>query len=121
MTKCDNKECFYNSLAKCKKTDFLSDNPDLTTQYNIIGKNDGGCEVYVKLIQVKRGSAELSGLSDKDMSCILPFGVITEPEKNLKNCHGSLKEEIQNIIIQRLHSQISENLGKISTETTKVI
>ena len=35
--------------------------------------------------------------------------------------HQQLKEEIQSIIIQRMHAQIVENIGKVSEEATKVI
>ena len=90
-------------------------------EYKILGKEGNSCNVYVQLLQLKKGAVELTILENKDMICSLPFGVLQEPEKNLKNCHGRLKEEIQNIIIQRMHSQIVENLGKISEETTQVI
>jgi hypothetical protein len=121
MTKCSNQECFYNSLVSCRKTLYVNDNTDMIMQYRIEGKTGSKCQVNVDLLQVKRGSAELVSLEGKGMICYTDLGVIIDPEKNLKNCHGVLKEEIQNIIIQRMHSQIVENIGKISEETTKVI
>lgn len=121
MHKCTSQECFYSSLVNCKKTSYLNDNADTTMQYNILGKQDNRCAVKVELLQVKKGSIELAVLENKQMVCSTDLGVITDPEKNLQNCHGTLKEEIQNIIIQRMHSQIVENLGKIGEETTKVI
>lgn len=121
MHKCSTQECFYNALTQCKKTLYISENADSDMEYKILGRENDKCNVYVRLLQIKKGSAELAILEDKDMICSLPYGVLEEPEKNLKNCHGRLKEEIQNIIIQRMHSQIVENLGKISEETTQVI
>jgi hypothetical protein len=55
------------------------------------------------------------------MVCAIPFGIMMQPEENLKVCHGILKEEIQELIITRMHAQIVENLGKISEETTKIL
>ena len=121
MNKCSTQECFYSSLTQCKRTLYISENTDSDMEYKILGKEGNSCNVYVQLLQLKKGAVELTILENKDMICSLPFGVLQEPEKNLKNCHGRLKEEIQNIIIQRMHSQIVENLGKISEETTQVI
>ena len=43
------------------------------------------------------------------------------PESNTKNCHGLLKEAIQEVVINRMYSEIVQNLGKISEETTKIL
>jgi hypothetical protein len=121
VNKCSSKECFYNSLSDCRKTSYISDTPETTIEYSILGISKGKCDVNVKMLQIKKGSAELSILEDKEMVCSLQLDLIVDPEKDLKNCHGVLKEEIQNVIIQRMHSQIVENLGKITEETTKVL
>ena len=47
------------------------------------------------------------------MSCFYDFGIAEYPEKDLSKCHGRLKEELQRIVIEKLHSHILENLGKI--------
>jgi hypothetical protein len=121
MNKCDTNECFNNALAKCKKTMFIKENPDTTMGYTILGEKDNKCSVNVELLQIKQGSSELAVLEGKEMTCMTDLGVISTPEQNLKNCHGLLKEEIQSIIIQRMHAQIIENIGKIGEETTKII
>ena len=121
VNKCSSKECFYNSLSDCRKTTYISDTPETTIEYSILGISKGKCDVNVKMLQIKKGSAELSILEDKEMVCSLQLDLIVDPEKDLKNCHGVLKEEIQNVIIQRMHSQIVENLGKITEETTRVL
>jgi hypothetical protein len=118
---CSSQECFYNSLSDCRKTSYISDTPETTIQYSILGISRGKCDVNVKMLQVKKGTVELSALEDKEMVCSLPLDLVVDPEKDLKNCHGILKEEIQNIIIQRMHAQIVENIGKISEEATKVL
>ena len=63
----------------------------------------------------------MANLEGKDMDCFLKLGLVISPEKSLKDCHGLLKEDIQEMIIQRMHSQIVENLGKINEETTKIL
>ena len=50
------------------------------------------------------------------MNCYLPLGDTSYPEGNIQQCKGELKEELQNLIIQKLHSYILENLDKISGE-----
>jgi len=121
VNKCSNQQCFYDYLAKCEKNSYLSETTDSVMNYKILGTEDGKCKVEVTLVQLKRGSAELAVLENQDMICYLPIGVQMDPENNLKDCHGRLKEEIQNIIIQRMHSQIVQNLGQINEETTSVL
>ena len=47
-------------------------------------------------------------------------GLIVYPEKDLGVCHGRLKEELQGIIIKRLHTYIVDNIGEID-ETLDLI
>jgi len=63
----------------------------------------------------------MAGMEGKEMVCYLPLGTITSPQGNLANCHGLLKEEMQSLIINRLHNYIVNNLGQISEELTKAI
>ena len=118
---CNDESCFTNSLSKCAKTTYVKDDGTNIIQYNILGKSQGECKVNVQMLQIKSGSAELSVLEGSEMTCLLQLGLVVDPAKTLKNCHGILKEEIQNIIIQRMHAQIVQNIGKISEETTKII
>ena len=121
MIQCNDELCFTNSLAKCSKTSYVKDDGTNIIQYNILGGTSSECNINVKMLNIKTGSAELTALEGEEMSCSMPKGLVTDPAKNLKYCHGILKEEIQNIIIQRMHAQIVQNLGKIGEETTKVI
>ncbi len=121
INRCNSQECFYNSLADCRKTIYIADSPETTLEYEILGISRGKCDVNVRMLEIKRGSTELSVLENQEMVCSLQLDLIVDPEKDLKNCHGILKEEIQNIIIQRMHSQIVENIGKVSEEASRVI
>ena len=121
INKCDSKECFNQALVKCSRESYLQDSSETSILYKILGKGDNSCRVNVQLVQFKQGTAELSALQGQEMICSIPLGVVVSPESNIQNCHGLLKESIQQLIIQRMHSQIVENLGKISAETTKIL
>jgi hypothetical protein len=118
---CLNQECFNKALISCKKVSYTKENIDTVIQYRILGRSGEWCEVNVKLLQVKHGTLELIPLEGKEMVCSVPYGSLTTPEENLGKCHGLLREEIQEIIIKRMHGQIVENLGKISEEVTKIL
>ena len=118
---CGDKACWENSMAKCARTFYTSESDNMLMSYSILGKSGESCKIKVKLLQVKSGAAELESLQGKDMICFTDLGVIIAPEQNLKMCNGLLKEGIQEIIIKRMHSQIVENLGKVSEEATKII
>jgi hypothetical protein len=119
---CDNYECFRSYLAKCSKAQFLSDSAEATWFYKIEGKSSNGeCNVYTELRQIKKTTIEYQSLENSAMNCYLPYGVVISPESDLGKCSGPLKEQMQEIIIQRLHSYILGNIGNITDELKKVI
>ena len=38
------------------------------------------------------------------------------PESDINNCHGLLKEGLQDLFISKLHRYIVQNLGEINVE-----
>lgn len=118
---CDTKECFLTNLVDCKRTAYTNADAQTITQYTILGTSAGKCETNVKIIQVKQGALEVAVLEGKEMNCFTGIGIGDMPEKNIENCHGELKEQIQSIIIDRLYSQILQNIGKIGEETSQVL
>lgn len=120
-TGCQDESCFSDALVKCKRTNYLKDTTETLTEYKILSKTERTCKVNVKLVQIKQGSVELGPLEGKEMQCILPLGTYMKPEENIKNCHGLLKEGVQEIMIQRMHSELVENIGQIGEEITKVL
>jgi len=123
-TKCqiNDETCFSSSIINCERASFIRENEEFVTSYNILGKSESGCEITVSIIQVKKGLNELSVLEGKSMNCNVPLGLnIQKPEEDIKNCQGLLKEEIQNIIIQKIHSQLIENMVQIREDITKVL
>ena len=113
---CDDMACFQSHLEKCAKTKFISDEIETTWKYTIKGKQGNQCEVNVEILSIKEGSADKQKLEGKEMNCYVPFGSTVRPESDLARCHGELKEEMQNIIIQKLHTYIIENVEEIHEE-----
>lgn len=116
---CKDKECFANSLVKCDKASWINDAEEATWLYTIKGISDSSCEVEVKLLIIKKGKIEMEKAQGKSMSCYIPLNTFVSPEQDLGRCSGVLKEEMQDLLIKRLHSYILENLGKVSEELTK--
>ena len=112
---CANDQCFANSLIKCEKTIYAKDGPELFVNYKILGASSNQCEINVKLMQVKKGSLEMARFEGKEMVCSIPLGSLIMPESNLQNCRGDLKEEIQEAVINNMHSQIVENLNEFNS------
>ncbi len=117
--KCSDVSCFNSALLECFRASYIDDARDLVWLYEIKGKYQDKCRVKVKLLEVKEGLSEASFLEGKEMMCSLPLGTVAAPQENLKNCHGLLKEGMQELIINRLHSYIVDNLGQISEELNK--
>ena len=119
--KCNDLACFQSHQKKCVRTSFVNVEEDTTWKYLIKGKSSGRCIVNVEVLNIKKGERNKQVLIGKDMNCYLPLGSAVSPESDITRCHGVLKEELQNLIIQKMHSYIVENLGEISEELEKVI
>lgn len=114
---CDTKECFSEKLVACSRTSFIAETEETVFEYKVIGKTNENevkkCKTKVRLIQLRQGTQELAVLEGKEMYCLTDLGTLIAPEENLKNCHGLLKEELQELTIQKLHSQIVSNLREL--------
>ncbi len=117
--RCRDSSCFNAALLKCRKASYMNDAKDATWFYKIKGKSKGECKIRVEILQVKEGTTDMASLEGKAMYCYLPLGVVSNPQENLERCHGLLKEEMQKLIISRLHNYIMSNLGEISEELEK--
>lgn len=117
---CSDEKCFSHELIKCNKVRWVNDDKDATWLYSIEGKTKDSekesyvCAVSVKLLQAKKGKQDLGKAEGKEMICFLPLGVLTAPEQNLESCTGELKEELQDLVIKRMHAYILENLEDIN-------
>ena len=118
---CDDMACYLAHQEKCSKTTFVNDVEDATWEYFVKGHKDGKCEIDVTVLRIKSGDVSQKRLEGKTMTCLVPQSSLAMPESDISLCHGVLKEELQNLIIQKLHTYILENLGEIGEELQKAI
>ncbi|MCW8966859.1 MAG: hypothetical protein OQK82_09280 [Candidatus Pacearchaeota archaeon] len=113
---CDDLACYKAHQRECSRTKFVNNNEGTIWKYQIIGEANKTCEIDVEVLQIKEGSTDKKRIEGKTMICYLPLGDDTSPELDITNCHGLLKEELQKMIIEKLHLYIIENIGEISEE-----
>jgi len=118
---CNDLSCFQAHQKECVRTKFIKDGEDIAWKYFIKGKESGKCVINAEVLRVKTGAVENANLVGKNMDCSLPLGSIAAPESDISRCHGLLKEEMQNMIIQKLHAYILDNLGEIGEELEKAV
>jgi hypothetical protein len=118
---CETFECFQGNLNGCTKANYVNEEPEASWGYEIKGYAGNECQINVKLLQVKQGELNLEDLEGFDMDCFYQPGFVSYPEKDLEKCHGRLKEELQTRVIERLHSYILENLGKVDSGLNSAI
>jgi hypothetical protein len=112
---CKDWECFNAHLGSCDEVSFVG-GKEMIFEYNIQGKSGDSCVVDVKLLQGELNNKDSMKLEGKSMVCDLPFGVVMSPESDISNCHGLLKEGLQDLIIRKLHLYLVQNLGILNLE-----
>ena len=118
---CAGYECFQEAMGGCRNAVYVNEEPEATWRYRIEGLEGDYCNIEVKLLQAKQGELGIGQLKGYSMECSYPRGVATYPDKDLGKCHGRLKEELQNLIINKLHQYIIENLGKFDEALNKAV
>ena len=113
---CGDAACFSEELAKCNHAKFVNFG-NMTFEYKILGEEGGSCQINVRFLNGDISNQEMIALDKKEMVCSLPLGVVASPDSDTANCHGLLKEELQDLIIANLHRYIVQNLGKINIES----
>lgn len=120
LPKCQNYECFQGYMSKCSKATYVNDEPEASWGYKILGTSNGNCAVEVSLLMAKKGELGIDQYVNDAMTCYYPTGIAAYPEKDLGKCHGQLKEDLQELIINKMHSYLLENLGKFDESLNKV-
>lgn len=110
---CGNQQCFEDSMRGCKRASFITSG-NMTFQYTIKGTDKNQCVIEVLFLKGEITNQDSLKLKDRTMNCYSEKGAVVVPEANLDSCHGELKEELQTIIISKLHKYIVQNLGKIN-------
>jgi hypothetical protein len=119
-TDCKNEQCFAENQIACNKATWIKETNSATWYYKIKGEKDNLCEIDVKVLQIKQGNTAQESLNQKSMTCSIPMGSNNKPESDLYFCTGKLKEEMQTLLIEKLHKYIINNLGKISEELNRI-
>lgn len=117
-TECNDINCYKEYLLKCKKSFLINEDDNYAYRYEILKNNENSyCDVNVRLLKVKNGTAESEKLEGLNMICKVNKFEDIMPEKNILSCSGKLREELQEIIINRLHNTILQNLKEIQNKT----
>ena len=88
---CESWDCFNGYLAECDRVRFVGGS-DMIFEYAVKGATDGHCEVDVLLLQGELNNQDSVRMEGREMSCLLPRGVVMIPESDIGRCHGLLKE-----------------------------
>lgn len=112
---CENEACFEKALENCNRAKFIKQ-ASMIFEYKIKGKSNGLCDVNVKLLQGELNNQDSLKLEGREMLCSMPLGIIAAPEDKIEDCHGLLKEGLQDLTIQKLLTYLVQNLGKINSE-----
>ena len=111
---CVSYGCFQGFMIECSPANYVNEEPDATWFYEIKGENGDRCEVEVTMLLAKKGELGIDKLEGQSMTCSYPLGVSAYPEKNLNACHGLLKEGLQEIVIEKIHGYVLNNLEEIN-------
>jgi len=110
-------EEFVYSMNNCKRVSWVREDAQATWIYTIKGNAKGdACKIEVQLSKMKQGTIDSEKLQGKEMECILLKTETRFPEKDISQCSGELKEDLQEIIIQRMHNYLLKNVGEIREE-----
>lgn len=127
---CTNSGCFYSSMAGCDRAKYIDETSEASWLYSIKGKSGGllcpfsnkfcdSCRVNVKLLQLKQGKIDATTINGLDMTCSLAISFVGNPQTDISKCHGKLKEKMQELIIQKMYSEIAANIGQVKTDINK--
>ncbi|MFH1425539.1 MAG: hypothetical protein ABIG28_02295 [archaeon] len=111
---CGDLKCFQDAMKKCKSARYINEQDEASWRYEILKFEDGQCKIEVTLLQPKAGELSIEKLVGQNMVCDYPKGITSYPEGDLERCHGRLKEELQAMVIKKLHAYIIENIGEVN-------
>jgi len=108
---------FMDAMNYCKVVSWVREDAQASWLYKIKGGAKGdACKVEIRLLKIKEGTIEAEKLEGTKMICTVQKGETQFPEKDISKCTGKLKEELQDIIIQRMHNYLLQNVGEIKKE-----
>ena len=117
---CETLECFQDHMVVCSPASFVNEEAEASWQYNIQKLTPRGCLIEVTLLGAKEGELHLRAFEGNSMICTYPRGVVAYPDKDMSLCHGLLKENLQGLIIEKLHGYILNNLEDIKNKFNQI-
>ena len=116
---CNDSACFQKALSNCNRVSYVKEDSKASWHYIITNSNGkNSCNIRVKLLKMNQGTIETEILEGTEMTCIINKADTRPPEENMQSCTGLLKEKLQEIIIERMHSYLLKNLGEIKESFT---
>lgn len=121
------EDCFNNLASECKraKVDIIREGilyEYKTNGFNLFTKE---CQLDVSVKKVVSNNPEIiTSFSGAEMSCMIPRESIIELTKSdqiLRFCHGTLKEALYELTINRLYTLVVGDLGSLIAEAGKII
>lgn len=107
---CQSFACFQEKMSACKPVQYVNEEPEASWKYEIVRKTSQGCNIEVTLLSAKEGDLRLQDFEGHSMLCTYQHGLVTYPDKDMSVCHGLLKEDLQGLIIEKLHDYLLANL-----------
>jgi len=118
---CDSFECYERALYDCDRVWLIKEDDSYIWRYEVLNAvHSNSCNVKVRLLKLKDGNMKIETLQNKEMICVVDRVDDVFPEKDMARCNGPLKEELQQVIIDRMHNYLLENLGEINEEIARV-
>ena len=106
---CYDENCFNEKLFYCSPSVFYY-NSEFRIDYEILGKRGDDCMINVLFLGTNVVAKQYDKMVNKSMICSLPLRVVMLPDDDIGNCHGELKEALQQEVIAKLHRYVSEEL-----------
>jgi len=121
-------ECFEERVVECKPTKYINIHNNNIYDYKVIKKSKGNCVIDIKLRRMAIGTdiKLVEKLEGKSMKCYVPienlrYLKLNEMENLLNFCTGQLKEEIYEIMMEKMYGLLIRNLGGIEEEIKKKV
>ncbi len=110
---CTDRTCFESAMKSCNRVDWIKEDEAASWLYRIIGSSGQNCRVEVTLLNLKKGTIDIEKLQGKKMICEVRSYDTSDPGSDITLCSGPLKEELQDIIIQKLNNYVVGNINEI--------
>jgi hypothetical protein len=109
---CENLACFNDYLESCDRAKHVYVMGDSVFEYKIFSRSSEVCFVKVTLAR----DESLKDLKGQSMVCDIPRGLVAIPGLPNNDCHGLLKEGLNDEVISRLQRYVVQNIGEINED-----